>query len=59
MGPQTGPRLMNLFGRHQLAHDERVTVANLLDELIARKGDCQVSVGDDGVYYRLPSSTTM
>jgi len=41
---------MNIFGRYQLAHDRTVTVANLTDELIARKGDCPVSVGDDGVY---------
>jgi acyl-CoA synthetase (AMP-forming)/AMP-acid ligase II len=41
---------MNIFGRYRLAHDRTVTVANLVDELMARKGDCQVSVDDDGIY---------
>jgi acyl-CoA synthetase (AMP-forming)/AMP-acid ligase II len=39
---------MNIFGRFQLACDRNVTVANLVDELLRRKGDCEVSVGDDG-----------
>ena len=42
---------MNIVQRHKLAWDKSVTVANLLDELINRKGDGQVSVGDDGIYY--------
>ena len=41
---------MNLFSRIQLARDPRVTVANLVDELVRRKGDCEVSVGDDGPF---------
>jgi long-chain acyl-CoA synthetase len=41
---------MNLFSRIQLARDLRVTVANLVDELVRRKGDCEVSVGDDGPF---------
>jgi acyl-CoA synthetase (AMP-forming)/AMP-acid ligase II len=38
---------MNLFRRIQLARDRTVTVANLIDELLRRQGDCEVSVGDD------------
>ena len=43
---------MNIFKRLQLSRDSDVTVANLLDELVRRKGDCEVAVGDDG-HYRL------
>ena len=39
---------MNMFRRFQLARDRSVTVANLVDELVRRKGDCEVSVGNDG-----------
>jgi len=39
---------MNLFRRFQLARDRGVTVANLVDELLRRKGDGEVSVGEDG-----------
>jgi acyl-CoA synthetase (AMP-forming)/AMP-acid ligase II len=39
---------MNIFRRSQLARDRTVTVANLVDELVRRKGDCEVSCGDDG-----------
>jgi acyl-CoA synthetase (AMP-forming)/AMP-acid ligase II len=42
---------MNILRRYQLACDAHVTVANLLDELVRRKGDCEVSVGDDGRYH--------
>jgi acyl-CoA synthetase (AMP-forming)/AMP-acid ligase II len=41
---------MNLLSRFQLARDRNVTVANLVDELERRKGDCEVSVGEDGPY---------
>jgi len=41
---------MNLLRRFQLSRDSSVTVANLLDELVRRKGDCEVSVGEDGRY---------
>ncbi len=41
---------MNLPGRIQLARDRSVTVANLLDELLRRKGDCEVSINEDGPY---------
>jgi|CZKF01.1.fsa_nt_gi acyl-CoA synthetase (AMP-forming)/AMP-acid ligase II len=42
---------MNIFRRYRLARDRKVTVANLVDELLRRKGDCEVSVGDDGAYH--------
>ncbi len=42
---------MNIFRRYQLARDRNVTVANLVDELLRRKGDCEVSVGNDGHYH--------
>jgi long-chain acyl-CoA synthetase len=41
---------MNIFRRYQLARDRKVTVANLVDELLRRRGDGEVSVGNDGVY---------
>src|ERR1700678_286389 len=41
---------MNIFRRHQLARDNSVTVANLVDELLKRKGDCETSVSEDGSY---------
>ena len=43
---------MNFFKRLQLSRDSDVTVANLLDELVRRKEDCEVAVGEDG-HYRL------
>ncbi len=42
---------MNIFERLQLSRDSDVTVANLLDELVRRKGDCEVAVGEDGHYH--------
>jgi acyl-CoA synthetase (AMP-forming)/AMP-acid ligase II len=39
---------MNIIRRIQLSRDPRVTVANLVDELVRLKGDCEVSVGEDG-----------
>jgi acyl-CoA synthetase (AMP-forming)/AMP-acid ligase II len=41
---------MNIFRRFQLARDGNVTVANLVDELLRRKGDGEVSVGDEGSF---------
>jgi len=41
---------MNVFRRIQLARDRNVTVANLVDELLRRKGNCDVSVGSDGPF---------
>ncbi len=42
---------MNVFRRIQLSRDKNVTVANLVDELLRRKGDCEVSVGIDGSFH--------
>jgi acyl-CoA synthetase (AMP-forming)/AMP-acid ligase II len=42
---------MNIFRRFQLARDSSVTVANLVDELVRRKGDCEVSVGENGPFH--------
>jgi acyl-CoA synthetase (AMP-forming)/AMP-acid ligase II len=42
---------MNIFRRFQLARDRSITVANLVDELLLRNGDCEVSVGDDGRFH--------
>ena len=49
-GRKPVPVAMNIFRRFRLARDRNVTVANLVDELVRRKGDCEVSVGDDGPY---------
>ncbi len=43
--------LMNIFRRYQFARDRSVTVANLVDELLLRKGDCEVSVEDKGPFH--------
>ena len=37
---------MSLLKRYQLARDSTITVANLVDELLRRKGNCEVSVED-------------
>jgi acyl-CoA synthetase (AMP-forming)/AMP-acid ligase II len=42
---------MNIFRRIQFARDRKVTVANLVDELVRRKGDCETSVGDEGCFH--------
>ena len=41
---------MSLLLRSRLARDRNVTVANLVDELVRRKGDCEVSVDDAGSF---------
>lgn len=41
---------MSLFERLRIARDPRVTAANLVDELFARRGDGEVSTGDDGPF---------
>ncbi len=48
LGPQTSHRRMNIFRRYQLAKDPGLTVSNLLDELLRRRGDGEASVGDNG-----------
>lgn len=42
---------MNLFRRFQISRDRSVTVANIVDELLRRNGDCQVSIEDDKPYH--------
>ena len=39
---------MNFFRRFRLSRDRSVTVANLVDELLRRDGDCEVSVEEEG-----------
>jgi acyl-CoA synthetase (AMP-forming)/AMP-acid ligase II len=39
---------MNIWRRFQLSRDRSVTVANLVDELLRRKGDCEVSIEESG-----------
>jgi len=41
---------MNFITRYNLARDRQVTVANLVDELRRRKGDCVVSVDETGPF---------
>jgi acyl-CoA synthetase (AMP-forming)/AMP-acid ligase II len=50
MGTQGNLCSMNLIRRFQLSRDRSVTVANLVDELLCRRGDCEVSVGKDGPF---------
>src|ERR1039458_60637 len=38
---------MNIFRRIQIARDRGVTVANLVDELLRRNGDREISVEDE------------
>lgn len=42
---------MNIARRFQLSRDRRVTVANLVDELVQRKGNCEVSVDVNGPFH--------
>ena len=42
---------MNIFRRFKLSNDRTVTVANLVDELVRRKGDCEVAVDERGPFY--------
>jgi long-chain acyl-CoA synthetase len=41
---------MSIFRRFRLSCDRGITVANLVDELLRRIGDCEVSVEDSGPY---------
>src|SRR5664280_207715 len=41
---------MSIVSSFRLSRDRSVTVANLLDELVRRKGDCEVSVDENGSY---------
>ncbi|MGA9427075.1 MAG: class I adenylate-forming enzyme family protein, partial [Terracidiphilus sp.] len=51
MGTQAGFCAMNIFRRVQLSRDRNVTVANLVDALVRRKVNCEISVGDAGTFY--------
>jgi len=42
---------MSLRSRLRLARDRKVTVANLVDELMQRRKDCEVSLGAEGPYF--------
>ncbi|HEV2215455.1 MAG TPA: class I adenylate-forming enzyme family protein, partial [Terracidiphilus sp.] len=42
---------MNIFSRIQLSNDRTVTVANLVDELVRRKGNCEVAVAESGPFH--------
>ena len=42
---------MSLVQRYQLARDRELTVANLVDELIRRKGNCEVALYESGVFH--------
>ncbi|MGB8537218.1 MAG: class I adenylate-forming enzyme family protein [Acidobacteriaceae bacterium] len=42
---------MSILQRYQLARDHGVTVANLVDELVRRKGNCEVAVYESGVFH--------
>jgi long-chain acyl-CoA synthetase len=41
---------MSILARYRLARDRGVTVANLVDELVGRKGDCEVAVDRGGSF---------
>ena len=42
---------MSIILRYQLARDRSVTVANLIDELVRRKGNCEVAVDNAGPFH--------
>lgn len=42
---------MSLIERWKLARDRGLTVANLVDELVLRRGDCVTSVSEQGEYH--------
>jgi acyl-CoA synthetase (AMP-forming)/AMP-acid ligase II len=42
---------MNIFRHIQLSRDRNVTVANLVDELVRSKRNCEVCVDDAGAFY--------
>ena len=50
MGTQGNLGTMNLIRRFQLSRDRSVTVANLVDELLRRRGDCEISASEDGPF---------
>lgn len=42
---------MSIRQRYRLARDPRVTVANLVDELIRHRGNCEVSIENGGPFF--------
>jgi long-chain acyl-CoA synthetase len=42
---------MSIIQRYRLARDSDVTVANLVDELVRRKGNCEVAVHESGIFH--------
>ena len=42
---------MSILVRYRLARDRSVTVSNLVDELVRRKGNCVVSVDESGPFH--------
>jgi long-chain acyl-CoA synthetase len=42
---------MNLVSRFKISRDRSITVANLVDELLRRKGDCEVSTDERGPFH--------
>jgi long-chain acyl-CoA synthetase len=42
---------MNIFGAFQISRDHTVTAANLIDELLRRNGDMQVSIEDGQAFH--------
>ena len=42
---------MSILQRFRLARDRSVTAANLIDELVRRKGNCEVAVYESGVFH--------
>ncbi len=50
---------MNLAGRLRLARDRNVTVANLVDELLRRKGDCETSIEKNGAFHLVELHATI
>ena len=42
---------MSIFRRFQLSRDRTITVANLVDELLRRNGDCEISIEDNKPFH--------
>jgi len=42
---------MNIVRRYRLARDSSVTVANLVDELLRRRGNCEISIENGAPFY--------
>jgi acyl-CoA synthetase (AMP-forming)/AMP-acid ligase II len=50
VGTQAGFSAVNIIRSFKISRDRNVTVANLVDELLHRRGDLEVSVEDTGPY---------